>query len=378
MRKAPAPKALAIIVIIGLLCAACGGEAVRFQAPSPSESVTLTNSPSVAPTSAGTPDPAASCTSCWPLSGKPLAAGAAIDRRPLVVKIDNVPAARPHYGISQADIVVEELVEGFVTRLAAVYQSQDPQTIGGVRSARLADRSLTQMFRGALVYSGTSDYAKSLIIQDAKGGRYIDLSADYTDGYYRISSRPGPYNLFTSAAAHRSTLKALKADTVSGLPRWPFLAAADHSATIAGMAGSITADEITIPYREDISLVTYKYDAATRMYARWQNDGGKPVRDVDAVNKEPIAAANVVVLHTEIWEVPEIVDAAGSHAHDMRLVGTGNAEVFRDGQRQDATWTRASDGVAFTFTNRQGEQIKFNPGQTWIHIIPTEWTVSSK
>ena len=64
--------------------------------------------------------------------------------------------------------------------------------------------------------------------------------------------------------------------------------------------------------------------------------------------------------------------------HDMRLVGTGNAEVFRDGQRQDATWTRASDGVAFTFTNRQGEQIKFNPGQTWIHIIPTEWTVSSK
>jgi len=124
--------------------------------------------------------------------------------------------------------------------------------------------------------------------------------------------------------------------------------------------------------------VTYKYDAATRMYARWQNDGGKPVRDVDAVNKEPIAAANVAVLHTEIWEVPEIVDAAGSHAHDMRLVGTGNAEVFRDGQRQDATWTRASDGVAFTFTNRQGEQIKFNPGQTWIHIIPTEWTVSSK
>ena len=218
----------------------------------------------------------------------------------------------------------------------------------------------------------------TLIIQDAKGGRYIDLSADYTDGYYRISFRPGPYNLFTSAAAHRSTLKALKADTVSGLPRWPFLAAADHSATIAGMAGSITADEITIPYREDISLVTYKYDAATRMYARWQNDGGKPVRDVDAVNKEPIAAANVVVLHTEIWEVPEIVDAAGSHAHDMRLVGTGNAEVFRDGQRQDATWTRASDGVAFTFTNRQGEQIKFNPGQTWIHIIPTEWTVSSK
>jgi hypothetical protein len=375
MRKAP--QALAIAVVVVLVSIACGGEAVRFQAPSPSESPAATTA-QVSPTPAGTPDPAASCTSCWPLNGKPLAAGAATDRRPLVVKIDNVPAARPHYGITQADIVVEELVEGFVTRLAAVYQSQDPQTIGGVRSARLADRSLTQMFRGALVYSGTSDYAKSLITQDAKSGRYVDLSADYTDGYYRVAFRPGPYNLFTSAAAHRSTLKALKADTVNGLPRWPFLASADHTATIAGMAGATDATELTLPYREDSSLVTYKYDPATRTYSRWQNDLGKPVRDVDAANKEPVAAANVIVINTEIWEVPEIVDAAGSHAHDMRLTGTGSATVFRDGLRQQATWSRVNDAAMFVFTNSSGEQIKLSQGQTWIHIIPTEWTVSSK
>jgi len=374
-----APGALAIVVTLSLLGVACGGEAVRFQAPAtgePSAAAPLA-SPSLAPTPAGTPDPAAACVSCWPLNGKPLTATAVTDRRPLVVKIDNVPAARPHYGIAQADIVIEELVEGFVTRLAAVYQSQDPQTIGGVRSARLADRSLTQMFRGALVYSGTSDYAKSLITQDAKSGRYIDLSADYTDGYYRVSFRPGPYNLFTSATAHRATLKALKADTVTGLPRWPFLALAEHPAMIAGMGGSTEAAEITIPYREDTSLVTYKYDPASHTYSRWQNDVGKAVRDVDAANKEPIVAANIIVINTEIWEVPQIVDAAGSYAHDMRLTGTGAATIFRDGLRQEATWSRASDTDAFVFRNAAGERILLDQGQTWVHVVPNDWEVPS-
>jgi len=381
MRKTSTLRWIASIAIIGVISITCGGEAVRFQAPA-SATIGATPAPTsaatLAPTPAPTFDPAAACVSCWPLSGKPLTASSVTDRRPLVVKIDNVPAARPHYGITQADIVIEELVEGFVTRLAAVYHSQDPATIGGVRSARLADRSLTQMFRGALVYSGTSEYAKQLITLDAKNGRYVDLSADFADGYYRVQFRPGPYNLFTSATAQRSTLRALKADTVTGLPRWPFLALADHPATIAGMTGAAEASEITIPYRDDTSLVTYRYDPATRTYARWQNEAGKPVRDVDAANKEAVAAANVIVVNTEIWEVPEIVDAAGAHAHDMRLTGTGNAVVFRDGLRQEATWTRASDTSVFAFTNKNGETIKLNAGQTWIHIVPTEWAVSSK
>jgi hypothetical protein len=328
------------------------------------------------PSVAATFDPAATCTNCWPLNGKPLGDGS-ITKRPLVVKIDNVPAARPHYGITQADMVIEELVEGYVTRLAAIYQSQDPQTIGGVRSARLADRSLTTMVRGALVYSGTSAYAWSLISQDAASGRYVELSADHSGGYYRVAFRPSPYNLFTSASAQRDALGKIGKSTVNDVPRWPFLAAADHAPTIAGMSGGIAATELTIPYREDTSTVTYKYDAATKTYGRWQNAAGRSVRDVDAANNVAVAAANVVIIHTEIWEVDEIVDASGSKAHDMRLTGTGTATVFRDGLRQEATWSRTDDKAAFVFTNQAGEQIKLSPGQTWIQIIPNDWTVTS-
>jgi len=304
--------------------------------------------------------------------------GGQATRKPLLIKIDNAPAARPHYAINQADMVFEIIVEGGVTRLAAVFHSQDPATIGGVRSARLADRSLTPMFRAALVYSGTSAHAWSLISKDAEQGKYVELSADHSSGYYRVPFRSAPYNLFTSAAAQRQSLKALGAESVTDIPRWSFLAASEHPATAGGMAGASAATELTIPYRADTSLVSYQYDATARTYARSQNTAGKPIRDIDAVNNQPIAATNVVIIRTEIWEVPQIVDAAGSHAHDMRLVGTGPATIFRDGLRQEATWSRATDADAFTFKSPAGEKILFNQGQTWVHVVPNDWEIASQ
>jgi len=322
-------------------------------------------------------DPAATCKDCWPLNGMPARLGA-VDKRPLVIKIDNVPAARPHYGITQADMVFEILVEGFVTRLAAVYQSQDPKTIGNIRSARLADRSLTPMVRGALVYSGTSAYEMPLIQGDATDGRYVDLSADYTSGYYRVTFRPGPYNMFTSASAMRQAIAAKGADSPQSVPAWPFFADPQHAPAIGGMAGAVAATDLVIPYREDSSRVEYKYDPQSRTYARWQNAADKAVRDVDAANTQPVAAANVVIIQTEIWEVPQIVDAAGSHAHDMRLTGSGTASVFRDGLRQNGTWSRASDTDPFVFKSQSGERIILDQGQTWVHVIPNDWSVTSE
>ncbi|HET7699485.1 MAG TPA: DUF3048 domain-containing protein [Candidatus Limnocylindria bacterium] len=373
-------RSIATALVASVLAVACGGETVRFQAPASlltSATPTPTDS-APSPSPSGTPDPSAACASCWPLSGRPVQTGAQVTRRPLVVKIDNVPIARPHHGLTEADIVIEQLVEGYVTRLVAVYHSQDAPTLGSIRSARLADRSLTAMFRGALVYSGTSDHAWSLISRDAASGRYVELSADHTQGYYRVGFRQAPYNLFTTAAAQREVLRARRLDTVPEVPRWSFLAAADHPAEVGGMTGAAPASEITIPYREDTSTVTYQYDEATRTYARWQNSAGKPAREVDGTGNTPIAAANVIVIQTDIWEVPEITDAAGAHAHDMRLEGTGAATVFRDGLRQEATWSRTADAAPFVLTSSRGETIKLSPGQTWIHIVPTDWKVSSR
>jgi hypothetical protein len=352
--------------------AACGGpKTIEF---SPSTSPAAKPSP----TPRATLDPAAACEECWPLSGLPAASGAATNRKPLVIKIDNAPAARPHYAITQADMVFEIIVEGGVTRLAAVFQAQDPAQIGSVRSARLVDRSLTPMVRGALVYSGTSAYAWSLISKDADQGKYVELSADHAQGYFRVNFRAAPYNLFTSAANQRQNLKQLGAETANDIPKWGFLVSQDHPATLAGMSGAVPATEITIPYRADTSAVTYQYDAATKTYARFQNAAGKSIRDVDAVTNKAVAATDVVIIQTEIWEVQDIVDAAGAFSNDMRMTGTGPATIFRDGLRQDGTWSRKDDNAAFTFKNTEGQQILLSPGQPWIHVVPNEMKVTSQ
>jgi len=361
-------RAAVLPLALALIASACG--TAPAAKPEPSAAATSAPAPSAAPAYVA-------CVDCWPFNGQPLMGGQAT-RKPLLIKIDNAPAARPHYAINQADMVFEIIVEGGVTRLAAVFHSQDPATIGGVRSARLADRSLTPMFRAALVYSGTSAHAWSLISKDAEQGKYVELSADHSSGYYRVPFRSAPYNLFTSAAAQRQSLKALGAESVTDIPRWSFLAASEHPATAGGMAGASAATELTIPYRADTSLVSYQYDATARTYARSQNTAGKPIRDIDAVNNQPIAATNVVIIRTEIWDVPEIVDASGALSNDMRLVGTGAATIYRDGLRQDGTWSRADDAAPFTFRNAAGDEILLSPGQSWIHVVSTDMQVESR
>ena len=46
------------------------------------------------------------------------------------MKIDNHPLARPQWGINQADVVFEELVEGNITRFAAIFHSRNVTDIG--------------------------------------------------------------------------------------------------------------------------------------------------------------------------------------------------------------------------------------------------------
>src|SRR5690606_521307 len=73
----------------------------------------------------------------WPLTGVSTAEVA--DRPAMNVKIENSAAARPQTGLGSADVVWEEMVEGGITRLVAVFHSQVPETLGPIRSLRPMD-----------------------------------------------------------------------------------------------------------------------------------------------------------------------------------------------------------------------------------------------
>src|SRR5215207_11116288 len=121
---------------VGLLLAACGMLAGCAQPvtsrPDRSSGSPTSASPTVLETPAPAPPPAVVFS---PLTGLPLPALGQV----LVVKVDNTRSARPQAGVYSADVVYVEEVEGGVTRLAAVFSSTFPPSVGPIRSARTTD-----------------------------------------------------------------------------------------------------------------------------------------------------------------------------------------------------------------------------------------------
>jgi hypothetical protein len=309
----------------------------------------------------------------WPLTGEPLNGGVAT-RRPLYVKIDNNPTARPHYGISKADQVYEWLVEGLTTRLGAVFHSKEPGVIGSVRSARMTDSPIIPSLGGVMVYSGGGpEELMRLHYDDAVARRYIDLRPGYGWGY-RVPFRPAPYNYFTTMEALRGAIAAAPdGEQPVHIPSWDFVPTGAEP-TAGGFGSAAPATSVTIPYRGGFG-VRYQYDAASRVYDRFNNG----VREVDGANNEVVKARNVVVILTEVNYTTEWgLDPAGSPKLDMRLVGSGNGIVFRDGLRQDVTWTRPDIFDVFSLKNAAGEVVQLAPGQTWIQIVPSDWAIPSQ
>lgn len=95
------------------------------------------------------------------------------ERRPIAVAVNNHPKARPQSGLSKADVVIEALAEGRITRFLAIFQSEMPETVGPVRSAREYFVTLSSGFNSIFVHHGWSPGAKKQL----ESGAY-----DYING----------------------------------------------------------------------------------------------------------------------------------------------------------------------------------------------------
>ena len=95
------------------------------------------------------------------LTGLPDPTAVTKRRSALTIKIDNTPEAHPQYGINEADVVYEEIVEGGITRLAAIFNSNLPTKVGPVRSVRRTDREIVFPIGGIFAFSGGAQYAIS-------------------------------------------------------------------------------------------------------------------------------------------------------------------------------------------------------------------------
>lgn len=268
-----------------------------------------------------------------------------VEQRPaLAAKIDNVRAARPQYGINGADVVYEEMVEGNLTRLIAVFHSQQPKTIGPVRSIRTTDFDvLTPLDRPLLAASG----ANGTVLRQLRRLPIVNANALVaSNAYWRLSSRSAPNNLMATTsrlwARSRATSTPPPAIFSTGLP-----------ASSGKNTGGVNIDF-------GGTSVTWTWDSPRQQWRRIQD--GKPHIDHDG---RPVGAENVVVMATRY--TASSADAASPHG---TTVGRGRALIFTNGTVVDGHWSRAQATDPISYTGTNGEPVTLRPGQTWVELAP--------
>lgn len=264
------------------------------------------------------------------------------------VMVENSPDARPQSGLDQAGVVYEAIAEAGITRFLALFQESSPQVLGPVRSSRPYYLDWAMAFDAPYAHVGGSPDA----LQRIKDIGVKDLDQFFNpEPYHRISTRFAPHNMYTSLDGLRS-LAASKGWTSSKFT--PFVRKAKEQPSKTPTAKSISIGISGADYN-----VHYDYDPASNSYKR--SEGGQP--HIDNETKAQLSPKVVITL-----AMPYSLMADGYHS-DYQTQGSGNMLLFQDGNVTQGTWSKGNPQDQFVFKDEAGNDMKLNPGQTWITVV---------
>ena len=299
------------------------------------------------------------------------------ERRPLAIMVNNHVDARPiQAGLPEADMVFEAVAEGGITRFLAIYQAQDSDKVGPVRSVRVYYLDWASEFHSWIAHWGgacTEGSPANAYDYMAKNG-VANLDAFWVGEcpacvYWRETELPvaWEHNGFTATQKLYQASAEKWPDWAEKVPfdRWLFKD--DRPEADRPSGGLFAFNFWNLPEYE----VTWIYDPNENVYLRSQ--GGQPHKD--AATDKQLTAKNVIVQFTEERSAND-----GTVHLLYQTIGTGKAKVFLDGKTIDATWEKTAREMRTRyFDATSGDELKFNRGQIWIEIVPTgnEITYSS-
>lgn len=285
-----------------------------------------------------------------------------VPQRPaLAVKIDNTSGGRPQIGLAQADVVFEEMVEGGLTRLMAVYHSQDPAVVGPVRSARSSDLAfLDELNRPLFAWSGANPTFEAAV----EAADLVDVGFNAApDAYERSDDRSAPYNLLADPALLRAA--GDEADS-GGEPPPALFTYRPEGEALAGPGVEPSAGYQTTSSETLTTAIAWAWDEASARWLRTQD--GTPHVDSDGAQ---VAAVNVVIRATP-YRDSGVRDSTGAVVPEAEAVGEGDAWLLSDGQVQPGRWSKSSLDAPTVYTDLEGDPLRLTPGTTWVEVLPPD------
>lgn len=287
-----------------------------------------------------------------------LVANSEANREPVGIMIENAAfsGVRPQFGLSEADIIYEVVVEGGITRFLAIYTNpQLPKVIGPVRSARPTYLEFISEYDGLYGHAGGSPDALAAI----EGLGIKDLSALGADSrfFYRDDSRTAPHNLFTRNDLVTFALRDKNlSNTEPKYKSWEFKD--DNSPEEAPSEEKYVHIDFGSGPLYEVKYV-YNYDYNT--YDRF--NGGE--KQTDSNNGNTLQARNVIV-----QIVPEAIPAGDNGRVNFSVTGEGDVYIARDGEVIKGRWKKPDRLSRTEYFDSEGKAIELNRGTIWVEILP--------
>ena len=273
-----------------------------------------------------------------------------IGRRPVpvAVVIENHEDARPFQeGLSEALMVQEYLVEGFISRFIVLFDSRRfPREVGPVRSLRPYFLDGAAPWTHTFFHAGGSPEALSRVRNKEFYGLNLLF---YDDKRYALRKEevPAPHNLFLRKSLLSELLAEIPKQSLKpvswppfevGIPRWE----------------GEKAETIRLNFFSSTHNVAFVFQPLAEKYERTNGD-----------IKSEARPSSVIIL-----EVP--IDSIGENGRlFMTLKGGGRALVFHSGKLWEGRWSRGSITEPFRLTDSHGDIIPIPHGQIWITVLPT-------
>lgn len=299
-------------------------------------------------------------TNLNPLTGLDDLSESAIGSRPIAIMVENSPAARPQWGLSSPDIVLEGVVEGGITRMMWIYADvANVPKIGPVRSARHDYVEIAAGMNAIYAHWGGSpqayDTIKNLGMKDIDG---MDYGNKY---FYKDSSRTGrgtEHAGYTNGEYLTSAISARGIDTKAKDSNWmPFTVITSGERVSFGEASG-SCSEVTVEFSSSYRH-TFKYNAEEKLYYNYMNSSEMK----DGNNNETMSVTNVIIMYCST----KTVDEKGRQDWDL---SSGDAVYISNGHGESISWKKGSATSPLKFYGKDGKELTVNKGQTWIGVVP--------
>lgn len=297
-----------------------------------------------------------------PLTGQKAADPALLERRPLIIKVENLPREdRPQWGLSNADLIYEYYTELGTTRFAAIYYGQDAEKVGPIRSARHFDVNVIRAYKAWFIFGSAYEGVMTRLVNSEFYTRLI-LEGPYACPALCRDNATGKNFLVANTAEF---YKAVTSDNARQNLDGMFF-------QLQAPTGGQPADSVFARFSSAV-YNRWDYDAASGRYLRFSdidndftgsNEQYGPL--VDRATQEQIGAENVVIIFAPF---EYLVKRADTEVLDVNMNGSGLAYIARDGQIYKVRWSRPTQDSVISLTYEDGTPFPFKPGKTWFEVM---------